>query len=76
MSTIRTRTIAITPSLERWLRWVANAEETTAETILHTAVTNALLSKYPTLTSIEAEYETAQAKNWKDAGDQLKAFLI
>ena len=75
MSTIRTRTIAITPSLERWLRWVANAEETTAETIINVEVTGALLARYPKLAAIEAEYETAQAKNWKEASDKLKESL-
>ena len=75
MSTIRTRTIAITPSLERWLRWVANAEETTAETILNVEVTAALLARHPKLAAIEEAYETAQAANWKEASDKLKEGL-
>lgn len=75
MSTIRTRTIAITPSLERWLRWVANAEETTAETILHVEVTAALLARHPKLAAIEAEYVATRAKNWKEASDKLKERL-
>ena len=75
MSTIRTRTIAITPSLERWLRWVANAEETTAETILNVEVTDALLTRYPKLAVIEAEYVATRAKNWKEASDKLKESL-
>ena len=75
MSTIRTRTIAITPSLERWLRWVANAEETKAETILNIEVTDALLTRYPKLAAIEAEYVATRAKNWKEASDKLKESL-
>ena len=72
MNTIRTRTIAITPSLDKWLRWAAIAEETTAETIVHDTLTAALMAKYPTIHKIQDAHDVAASKLWNEAADKLK----
>jgi len=69
---IRSKSIAITPSLSKWLHWAATAEETTPEALLDTLATTALLSKYPNIKSIQDTHDVASAKLWNEAADKLK----
>ncbi len=69
---IRSKTIAITPSLDKWLRWAAMTEDTSAEAIINDAVSTALLAKYPKLKEIEDNHAVASAKLWNEAADKLK----
>jgi hypothetical protein len=69
---IRTKSIAITPSLDRWLRWAATVEESTAEAIVNEALTASLLAKYPAIKDIEDAYQVSSSKLWNEAADKLK----
>lgn len=69
---IRSKTIAITPSLDKWLRWVAAVEGKTAESIAEQILRDELLLKYPNLQKVQDAYEVENVKLWNEAADKLK----
>jgi len=69
---IRSKSIAITPHMDRWLRFASTLQNSTAEAIADQILTEALLTKYPKLKEIEDSYTVGRAKLWNEAADKLK----
>lgn len=69
---IRSKSIAITPSLSKWLHWAAIAEDITPEALLDTLATTALLAKYPNIKTVQDAHDVASDKLWNEAADKLK----
>lgn len=75
MTTIRTNNLYISSQLHRWLKWLAEMDPDGKETPDGTAealLRELLLTRFPDLEQLEAEYWAARNKLDKETVDKLK----
>jgi hypothetical protein len=69
---VRSKSIVITPQLERWLRWVAEARSTTAEALADTIMTTRIQEMHPDIKELELDYLSQIAAPGKQVVESLK----